>query len=67
MKVSFATLAQYLLAALAMLSLVVLNIWGHPNEALNSALLVVISTTVWGGIQREKGIKVGLDADQTKS
>ena len=60
---SFQTLMQYGLAALALIALVILNIWGNPNEGLTTALLTVISATVWGGIQREKGIKVGRDQD----
>lgn len=60
---SLQTLVQYGLAALALIALVVLNIWGSPNEALTTALITLISATVWGGLQREKGIKVGRDQD----
>lgn len=57
------TIVQYLFAALAIIALVVLNIWGNPDVTLNGGLLAVVSTTVWGGLQREKGIKIGAKSD----
>jgi spore maturation protein SpmB len=51
--------AQYALAALAMVLLVVLNIWGTPNEALNVVLFGVVTGAAWGGVQRRLGIQKG--------
>lgn len=59
MNVSAITLAQYVLAALALVALVVLNIFGTPDPTLTTTLTTVIGATVWGGIQRESGIKAG--------
>lgn len=57
MKTSLATLAQFGLAALAMVALVALNLWGTSDPALTSVLTSVITAAVWGGLQREAGIK----------
>jgi len=59
MNVSAITLVQYLLALVALVSLVVLNIWGNPDPTLTTTLTTVIGATVWGGIQRESGITLG--------
>lgn len=53
---------QYALAALALVALVVLNVWGKPDDALSTVLVSVISATVWGGLQRQSGIKKGAEA-----
>jgi len=63
MNLSTATLAQYALAALAMVAMVALNIWGTSDPALTSVLTSVITAAVWGGLQREAGIKVGSKDD----
>lgn len=59
MNISLTTLAQYVLAALALVALVVLNLYGTSDPALTTALVGVVTGTVWGGIQREAGIKAG--------
>jgi len=48
--------AQYILAGLAIAALVVVNIWGKESEALTTALISVISATIWGGLQRKQGM-----------
>lgn len=57
MNLSVTTLVHYLLALAALIALVVLNIWGNPDPTLTTALTTVLGATVWGGIQREGGIK----------
>lgn len=49
---------QYVLAGLSIVALVVINIWGRESEALNAVLYSVISATVWGGVQRQAGLKI---------
>lgn len=48
-------LAHYGLAALSVIALVAINVWGVDNAVVNTALISVISATAWGGVQR--GIK----------
>lgn len=50
---------QYALAALAMVLLVVVNIFGQPSEVLTATLVGVISAGAWGGVQRTLGVKKG--------
>lgn len=49
---------QYILAVVAIVALVVVNIWGKESEALTTALISVISATIWGGWQRKQGLKL---------
>lgn len=49
---------QYVLAALSIVALVVINIWGRESEGLNTVLFGVITATTWGGLQRQQGLKV---------
>lgn len=58
MGLSVGTIAQYLLAALALVALVVLNLYGTQDSALTTTLTSIITAAVWGGIQREQGIKL---------
>lgn len=58
MDKSAVTLTHYTLAIVAVIALVVINIWGHADSALNVALIGVVTTAGWGGIQREQGIKI---------
>ncbi len=51
--------AQTALAALAMVLLVVVNIFGTPSEVLTATLVGVVSAGAWGGVQRTLGIKKG--------
>lgn len=47
---------QYALAAVAMLAMVAINIWGVESDVINATLISVISATAWGGVQR--GIRI---------
>lgn len=57
MNLSITTLVHYLMGLAALVALVVLNLWGTPDPTLSTTLTTVIGATVWGGIQRESGIK----------
>lgn len=52
-------ISQYALAAMAIIALVVVNIWGKESEALTTALVSVITASLWGGVQRQKGLQTG--------
>lgn len=48
--------AQFVLAALAIIALVVVNIWGKESEVLTTTLASVITAAIWGGLQRKQGM-----------
>lgn len=58
MEKSYVTIAHYTLAILALVALVIINIWGTVDGSLNVALIGVVTTASWGGVQRELGIKI---------
>lgn len=47
-----AVVGQYTLAIVATIALAAINIWGVQNEAVNTALVGVITASAWGGFQR---------------
>jgi len=67
MNLSAGTIAQYALAALALVALVVLNLFGTSDPALTSVLTSVVTAAVWGGIQREQGKKLDPPDTPTKN
>lgn len=50
-------IAQYALAMVALICSVIINIFGTESETLNTVLVSIISSTVWGGIQRQQGAR----------
>lgn len=50
-----AALAQYALAGVALICAVVVNVFGRESEGINTMLVSVISSALWGGYQRQLG------------
>lgn len=55
------TVLQYVLAIVAIVALVVVNVFGVESEVLNMALTGVVTATAWGAVQRKQGVKEGAD------
>lgn len=51
---------QYALAALSVVAMVIINLFGVESVAVNTTLASVITSTVWGANQRKEGYRKGL-------